>query len=86
MFTILIFRAAQRLSLSSKRRHRKSRRKGKDGDCSSTSTQEQGCFATNFSELIMRSPPQAPPSLFKHAVKKCGDSNGKVSSLLQFKC
>ena len=43
------------------------------------SMQERGCFSTNFSELLMRSPPQAPPSLFKHTVKKCGESNGKVT-------
>eukprot|EP00112_Aurelia_sp_Birch-Aquarium-sp1_P003735 Seg142.4 transcript_id=Seg142.4/GoldUCD/mRNA.D3Y31 product="Kinesin-like protein KIF26A" protein_id=Seg142.4/GoldUCD/D3Y31 len=77
------FRAAQRLSLSSKRRHRKSRRKGKDSDAGSTSTQEQGGFATNFSDLIMRCPPQAPPSLFKQTVKKYGESNGKIKVILR---
>ncbi|XP_065052250.1 uncharacterized protein LOC135681616 isoform X2 [Rhopilema esculentum] len=75
-------RAAQRLSLSSKRRQRKSRRKGRDSDACSTSTQEQCCFATNFSDLIMRCPPQAPPSLFKQTVKKCGETNGKIKVIL----
>eukprot|EP00794_Sanderia_malayensis_P017822 gene17822-19601_t len=78
------YRAAQRFSLSSKRRNRKSRRKtNKDCDAESTSASEHGAFPTNFADLIMRCPPQAPPSLFKHVARKTTESNGKVKVMLR---
>lgn len=43
--------------------------------------QNRYAFQTNFSELIMRTPPQAPPSLFKNGTVRRGDGHGKVSHI-----
>ena len=72
------FRAAQRLNLASKQNSRKQKKK-KDPDIEDN----RYVFITNFSELIMRNPPQPPPSLFKHGTIKRGDGHGKVSYSLR---
>lgn len=72
-------RAAQKLNLASKPKTRKSRKKKED----SSMEQNRYAFQTNFSELIMRTPPQAPPSLFKNGTVRRGDGHGKVRLILR---
>lgn len=81
------YRAAQKLNLgASKQKSKKSKSKRGDQHPSSE-LQEQGVdnsittrnvFTMNVSELIMRTPPHAPPSLFKHGITRRGDCHGKV--------
>ena len=77
------FRAAQRLNLGSKPKSRKQKKK-KEGDVDDS----RYVFVTNFSELVMRRPPQPPSSLFKHGTVRRGDGHGKVylHVLLYFTC
>ena len=82
------YRAAQKLNLGASSKQKSKKSKSKRGDQSSSELQEQGqvdnmvttrnVFTMNVSELIMRTPPHAPPSLFKHGITRRGDCHGKV--------
>ena len=74
IFLLILLRAAQKLNMASKQKSRKSRKRKEDAEGTSV---DGPVFSTNFSGLIMRSPPQAPPSLFKNTMRRA-DSYGKV--------
>ena len=78
-----IFRAAQKLNLGSKQLRGSKKMKKKSNSESITEIEDnRNLFLTNFSDLIMCTPPQAPPSLFKYGTIRRGDGHGKVNNIL----
>ena len=87
----LYHRAAQKLNLGAATKQKSSKNntnKGmtnknnagkRGGDTTAEST--RNIFLMNTSEMIMRTPPHAPPSLFKHGVSRRGDCHGKVRDI-----
>eukprot|EP00111_Clytia_hemisphaerica_P024300 TCONS_00071654-protein len=56
---------------------------GKRGGDTVAIDNTRNIFLMNTSEMIMRTPPHAPPSLFKHGVTRRGDCHGKVRVILR---
>lgn len=90
--TLNVFRAAQKLNLGSKPSRGGSSKKMKVKKGTTTTTTEAAStevednrrlFLTNFSDLMLRTPPQAPPSLFKYGTLRKSDGHGKVSVFLK---
>ena len=77
------YRAAQKLNLggSSKQKSKKSSNRPKHDTDTSDANAPKNVFTMNVSELIMRTPPHAPPSLFKSGISRRGDCHGKVSEI-----
>ena len=67
---IIFCRAAKMYNIPSKKRASKKSTKNK--------TDDLDLFATNFSQLIQKSPPPNPPGLFKYLGRRV---DGKVSLL-----
>ena len=75
--TAFIYRAALKLNLPPGR-PRKPRRNEEEMEAGHVKDD----FLTNFSDLIMRTPPQAPPNLFKTGTVRRGDGHGKVNYII----